>query len=273
MSDAIPMNVPATLPGAGAAFGGFHVAEIFYGGSQWQPRHAHAETTVTMVVRGSLRESVGRTEEIARALSIVVKPGGTEHADQFGSEGATTLQIRLDAVESQRLDEAAPLLRDWRWLHGGSAVAPFLRLLRTMRNGNGDEGGDRAAEDTVYDVLASLAAGHWRSIDKAPPRWLHLVREEIDATYATGPRVRGLARAAGVHPVYLARQFRRFFGCSVVQYLKHRRLESAAQMLGASEAGIATVSLEAGFADQSHLCRVFKAGTGITPLAYRRLAR
>lgn len=39
-----------------------------------QPRHAHAETTITMVLAGTIRERVGNAEEIARPFSYVIKP-------------------------------------------------------------------------------------------------------------------------------------------------------------------------------------------------------
>jgi AraC-like DNA-binding protein len=47
----------------------------------------------------------------------------------------------------------------------------------------------------------------------------------------------------------------------------------AASRLEGGEEPLCDVALGAGFADQAHLCRVFKATTGITPLGFRRLAR
>jgi hypothetical protein len=66
------------------------VREVTYSANLLQARHAHEETTITLVVAGSLRETVGRAQEIARALSIVVNPGDTERADQVGAQGKRT---------------------------------------------------------------------------------------------------------------------------------------------------------------------------------------
>ena len=244
------------------------VREVAYGPRLLQTRHAHAETTVTLVVSGSLRETVGRTEEVARALSIVVKPGDTEHADQFGVLGTRTVQISLTTEEADALREWEPAARRWRWTHAGPAVPAFLRLLAMLRS-SPDDGG--RLDSGVTEVLARLreVADDSRL---TPPAWLTRVREEIDDVGA-GVRVRDVAARAGVHPVYLARQFRRFFGTSVVAYLQRARVRQAAELLASSSLPLSAVALEAGFADQSHLSRSFRAGTGLTPGSYAGFIR
>jgi len=41
------------------------------------------------------------------------------------------------------------------------------------------------------------------------------------------------------------------------------------ELLGAGELGLAAIADEAGFSDQSHMSRVFKRLTGMTPKAFR----
>ena len=242
--------------------------EVVYRPNLLQERHAHDETTVTLVVAGSLRETVGRTQEIARALSIVVKPGDTEHADQFGASGARTVQISLTARDAADLRAWEPSARTWRWTHAGPAVPAFLHLLSGLRAHPGD---DALIDRGVTDVLSSLREVPDDS-RREPPAWLRSVREEIDDT-GSGMRVGDLAARAGVHPVYLARQFRRFYGSSVVSYLQRRRVTRAADLIASSSLGLSTVAFQAGFADQSHLNRSFRAGTGFTPGAYAGFIR
>jgi AraC family transcriptional regulator len=254
------------------------VAEKSYPPGLRQPRHAHAETTVTIVIGGSLRERVGRVDEIARPLSVVVKPGGTEHADEFGPEGTRTVQIALTDADSSAAAAWERTLRIWRWTHGGPAVRSFLTLARLLRSADSVSCAGRAdeIEYAAHDVLA--AAGRQGSESKAsaartPPRWLQIVRQELDDAGRAPPRVRVLAASAGVHPVYLARQFRRFYGYSVTDYLKQRRLQRTADLMTSTNDPLSLVSYAAGFADQAHMCRVFRAATGVTPGTFRMLAR
>jgi AraC family transcriptional regulator len=244
------------------------IREVVYRPSLLQERHAHEETTVTLVVTGSLRETVGRTQEIARALSIVVKPGDTEHADQFGESGARTVQISLTARDAAELREWEPSARTWRWTHAGPAVPAFLRLLAMLR---ARPHSDALIDRGVTDVLSSLREAPNDS-HREPPAWLGRVREEIDDT-GSGVRVRDLAARAGVHPVYLARQFRRFYGSSVVSYLQRQRVTRAADLIASSSLALSAIAFYTGFADQSHLSRSFRAGTGFTPGSYAGFIR
>jgi AraC family transcriptional regulator len=243
------------------------VAQIQYAAGEWQPRHAHEETTVSIVLSGSLLERVGRVDEVARPLSVVVKPGGTEHEDRFGPRGASTLQIRLSPDAAARLREWRSPLEQWRWIHGAPVVAPLLRVLRLLRCGH--TGAD-VIEDAVEEVLGSLADGDV-VVCRVPPGWLRLVREYIDDSSTPTPRVRDLARGAHVHPVHLAREFRRCFGVSITEYMQRCRVRRAAAFIADTPTPLASVSYLAGYADQSHFCRIFRRETGMTPLAFRRL--
>jgi AraC family transcriptional regulator len=251
------------------------VAEHVYPPDLRQARHAHAETTVTIVIGGSLRECVGRVDEIARPLSVVVKPGGTEHANEFGPKGTRTLQIAIDSAEAGDAMRWEPTLGVWRWTHAGPAVRSFLALLRVVKSADSARDGGRSheIEYATHDVLGALGRQSASIDPRTPPRWLRIVHEELDDAGAAPPRVRTLAASADVHPVYLARQFRRFYGCSVSEYLKQRRLQRTAELMTSNGDPLSLVSYAAGFADQAHMCRVFRAGTGVTPGAFRALAR
>lgn len=54
-------------------------------------------------------------------------------------------------------------------------------------------------------------------------------------TFDRAPRTGELARELGLHPVYLARVFRRYFGCSIKQYVQQIRLRRAMEQLAATQ--------------------------------------
>jgi AraC family transcriptional regulator len=251
--------------------GGARVVEDSYVPRRKQERHAHPYTNVSLVLAGSVEETVGKTLERAYALSVVVKPGGTEHANQYGTKGARMFSVLFEPEVAASMRDWEPGFGHWRWVHGGAAARWMLRLLRTYRRCQTRR--DEEVEDCVYEVLASLHDGRASDTAAAPPRWLELVRQELDDTFADGPRVRDLAARAGVHSVYLARQFRRHVGCSITDYRALLRARAAAELLASSGVPPAAAADLCGFADQSHLCRVFKGATGLTPLAYRRLTK
>src|SRR3546814_17031619 len=78
---------------------------------------------------------------------------------------------------------------------------------------------------------------------------------------------------AGVHPVHLAREFHRRFGCTVGHYIRQRRIEFACHRLTASRDPLFEVAVEAGFSDQSHLTKPFRRLVGLPPEIGRATGR
>ena len=78
-----------------------------------------------------------------------------------------------------------------------------------------------------------------------------------------------MARTVGVERTRLIRAFRRHFHTTPATYLRKLRAGEAARLLVETDAPIAEIALTAGFADQSHLNRVFKRLMGCTPAAFR----
>src|SRR5687768_18559305 len=80
-----------------AAFAGnVRVSESIYSPGDQQDKHAHSYATISVVLAGSLSERVGNKVEDAFPLSVVVKPGDTEHADRFGTIGARMFSVQFE---------------------------------------------------------------------------------------------------------------------------------------------------------------------------------
>jgi len=79
-----------------------------------------------------------------------------------------------------------------------------------------------------------------------------------------------LESISGLSRYDLARQFRVTLGTSPHRYLLMRRLDFARQRIGRARR-LVDVACDAGFADQAHFTRMFKAAFGLTPTRYRAL--
>ena len=97
--------------------------------------------------------------------------------------------------------------------------------------------------------------------------------ESMRAEWHPALSVADVARRAGVHPVYLARCVRRWYGVGLGEELRRIRLNAAAQALAGSEETVSRIAHAHGFADESHLSREFARATGSTPGRFRRLVR
>jgi AraC family transcriptional regulator len=99
------------------------------------------------------------------------------------------------------------------------------------------------------------------------------VEERLREESGKPPGLAQLAADAGVHPVHLARVFRRYRGESVGAYARRLKVQRVFEQLAEGERSLAEIAFDAGFTDQSHLTRVVGKVMGRPPGALRRLLR
>lgn len=259
-----PTPDPVTL-GPAVMGTGFHVQQVDYAADYRQAPHAHERTGITLVLAGAFRETARGREEYAGALSVVVKPAGTVHADRVGPAGARTVLVEIPDQAS-----ALPMPHDlggWRWIHAGAGVRPLLALRRALLDP------ERAPdpEDLFLELLGEVAPVPAPAPGDAPA-WVRRAREALDDLAPAGIRVRDLAERVGVHPVSLTRAFRRAYGMPVSVYRRRLRLQRAAAQVTATGRGLSRIAHAVGYADHAHMCREIRDATGLTPSRLRELA-
>jgi len=92
----------------------------------------------------------------------------------------------------------------------------------------------------------------------------------IDANLNASLSCEVLARLTNLSVSYFARAFKCTFGCSPHVFLMRRRMERAQGLMLKTNAPLAHIALECGFADQAHLSRRFLQFTGESPASWRR---
>lgn len=98
-------------------------------------------------------------------------------------------------------------------------------------------------------------------------------QEMIAADLAGETPLAEVAAACGLSASHFARAFRKTTGLPPHAWLLQARVERAKALLRRAEGTIADVAQACGFADQSHLTRVFTHRVGLSPGAWRRLCR
>ena len=94
------------------------------------------------------------------------------------------------------------------------------------------------------------------------------VREDLMSATDAPVMIRDLERRHGMDRFTLSRDFRRAFGVTPSRFILLRRLDRARVMLRQG-LSLADVAVTAGFADQSHMTRHFRATYGLTPGRWR----
>jgi AraC family transcriptional regulator len=98
---------------------------------------------------------------------------------------------------------------------------------------------------------------------------LKRVLDYVDSNLGGNIHLSELAEAAGLSEFHFAKLFKQSMGASPHQYILQRRLERAKELLRNPALSLSDISLEAGFADQSHFTNVFRRFVGATPSKFR----
>ena len=255
-------NVPR-----GARIEGLRLSEVRHTVGRKLPAHDHELTYLSLLLEGGYTEILGGRTFHYPASGAGFHPAGTSHRDEIDPGGARFFCVEMEESWLARFGQAERLARLTPGVHEGEVVFFALRLHRELREP--DAVTPLAADGLVLEMLAALARENER-LEGHPPSWMARVKDRLRSEIRPRPGLRELARDAGVHPIYLARAFRRFERCSVGEYARRHRVRRACQDLIADEKSLAEIALELGFADQAHFTRVFKRLTGLPPGAFRR---
>jgi AraC family transcriptional regulator len=255
-----------------AHIAGFTLTEGIHPAGSSLPWHTHDGPTICFVLQGMFTEiSAGETLDCRPAM-LKVTPAGERHWNRFDRGDARGLLIEADPARAELLRPHAAVLDQHVAFQGGLPAAIARRLYEELRAM--DEAAPLAIEGLLLELLAATTRqGQTSDGPHGRPTWVLQARDLLHSDLVRRRTLGELAGDVGVHPVTLARAFRRCFGCSVGEYLRRLRIERAAVQLGGSDVPLATIALAAGFSDQSHFSNLFRRETGMSPSAYRRAVR
>lgn len=249
---------------------GFLVTQAWFPAGLRLPPHVHERAVFGVMLEGSFEQDFFRRSFDCPPSTVLTEPAGEKHGNRVQKAGAHILVVQPDPARDELLHPLRGLLDQvHNFRHPGIADVA-RRLLGEM--GAGDDVAPLALESGVLEMLA--VAG--RMAVEAPtdtPVWLRRAREIVDDRFRDHLRVSDVATEVGIHRAHLARSFRKRYGEPLGAYVRRRRYEWAAARITGTTEPLASIAVRAGFADQSHLTRAFKARTGVTPNEYRRRAR
>ncbi|PJK18583.1 AraC family transcriptional regulator [Mycolicibacterium goodii] len=149
------------------------------------------------------------------------------------------------------------------------------RALTRFLQRTDDEDDELAATDVVT-VIADMLSAHSSTgravtppVDRAA---ITRVRESLVDHPTRRYRAADVERIAGMDRWSVARQFRAAFGTSPSRFRSMRQLQ-VARSLVLRGTPLADAAHTAGFADQAHFTRTFKAAYGLTPAAWAAAVR
>ncbi|GAA5235876.1 AraC family transcriptional regulator [Verticiella sediminum] len=236
-------------------------------------RHIHDQFGIGVILRGAQKSSSGRGIVKAQAGDVIaVNPGEVHDGSPLGASGRAWRMLYFDpgvladpvrVLTEGSIDSAEfayPAMRD------AASAACFLSLFRAMTDPHGGDSEIEGRENLLL-LLARLIDRRNRQRPHESTKAIAQARERIDDDPSAPLSLAELAAIGGISQFQLVRGFSKATGLTPHAYLVQRRLQRARNMI-TQGAALADAAHAAGFADQSHMTRLFVRTYGMSPGLY-----
>jgi AraC family transcriptional regulator len=275
-----PSYLPAVLSDAGLPDGrefygaisglvrrsGLKFGLVTHCGERAVPNHTHGTSYYSLVLGGRYNESHQGGRIYFQPFSSALIRAGTEHDGRIAACGVRVFTVEIGEEWIREFRELHPEPETVQDLAGGQLSWLGIQLYREYC---ADSLPCALTVDAlIWELLAAAADMKGEQSDSIPHWWTRAL-DLLHSEFKRNLRISEVAAEAGVHPVHLARVFRRLYRQTPGEYLQRLRVRFAAENLAHLNAGIAQIATDAGFADQNHLTRVFKRYSQMTPGRFR----
>jgi len=235
------------------------------------PKHTHDQFGIGVILRGAQMSLSGRGMVDAGPGNVItVNPGEVHDGLPIDDQGrawrmlyfdpAIVLDALSDIFDEKGVQEFHhPVLAD------GMAATQFLTLYTLVTSDQTNVA--LAQQSRFFLLIQSLVSGRGMVASAGVPYALRRVRAQLDDVPADDVTLDDLARVSGLSRFQVLRGFSRLTGLSPHAYLMQRRADRARGLIRQGLA-LADAAAAAGFADQSHMTRIFSSKYGVTPGAY-----
>ena len=222
--------------------------------------HAHELSYFHLLLDGDHSEPL-------KPFTTIFYPSGVSHHDEIGMR---VFSVALQDEWLDRVRACGVTPQSATALPGSELSRLAIRLYREYLNL--DRCSALVIEGLVLEMLA-LVARPERAPARRPPEWLSRVEDLLKNGFQENLTIGEVAAQVSVNPAYLSRVFRQFHHRAIGDYLHDLRVQFACEQLADPDVALSAIASASGFADQSHLCRIFKRHKGVGPAEYRRMHR
>jgi AraC family transcriptional regulator len=231
--------------------------------------HAHQRACFGFVLAGRFSEQFPIRRLSCNGRVVFFRPPELVHEDRVSRVGARCFYLEMSSRWLSHVQEYSPLPAEPIGLEAGV----LQRLAHCLYEQWQDM--DDVAPLTIEGLACEIAAQFCRTVrvklEPNPPPWLKRVNEILRSRFKEPLRLAEISGEVGMHPVHVAREFRRYYGTTIGQFRRKYRIDFAREKLTHSRLPIVEIALESGFTQQPHFTNVFKRITGLTPNRYRKL--
>lgn len=229
------------------------------------PLHTHQSAYFGLLLDGSYTERFTQRATEYKPFMLGFHPPGLTHEDEIAGCGSLMLCVELRESFWEKTREYLTSPKFAPALCGEETVWLCVHLYRAFCAGTIDAMQVEEACAQMVERCAQVIIVE----ERRAPGWLERVTELLHASFSTPLTLEGIAQELNLHPIHLSRVFRKKYGCTLGEYVNRLRVRHVCGEMSHGWQALDELALEAGFSDQSHMGRVFKAYVGQSPARFR----
>lgn len=130
---------------------------------------------------------------------------------------------------------------------------------------------DDCSRLAIQTLLLNLISCSKNSVDESDPEWVRTLDDLLNDKWNEPLTLEELSIATGKYPTTISKHFRKYFSCTLGEYLRKLKINKSISLIKNSQMSLTDIALHCGFADQSHFTRNFKRLTGFLPKEFRNI--
>ena len=237
--------------------------------------HNHNYWEFLIVLSGEYKHTINGKEEIIKRGQIIVIRPEDYHMLVQNSKSASHLNImvKCEAVEklARNFSDAfyEKLLQSTSYISVSDVNINKIETYCLLYN-NSDEQKQHLIMNFVVNLILISVIDQLYNVVDDKPKWLLDLIAQMHRQENISWTVSDVVNYSNFSHVHLIREFKKYFNCSIVEYLRTVKISFATDYLKHSNLSISEISTLLGFSSVSHLNHIFKETTGKTPRQYRK---
>lgn len=247
---------------------GLMLRETSHAPHQKLPLHLHEAPHFCFGLDGRCAERIGRRSVDCVPGVLEFHPAGTTHSSTWCASGGRCFTVTLGTRWVERIAALDTADRPYEGMLSARHRPLATRLHRELLDAT--SASPLVLEGLTLTLLGEATRQREVTARGAPPAWLVRAEEFLRESAFASVRAEDAARVAGVHPVVLARGFRRRHGVTVGEFVRRLRVDRAADLLARTMLPLSRIAQDCGFADHAHFTRTFRRERHLSPSEFRR---
>ena len=238
--------------------------------------HTHNYWEFLIVLSGEYKHTInGKEELIKRGQVIIIRPNDLHMLEQTEETSShLNVMVKCEAIERWANNYSDNFFNDLQQIDEISISVSdvYINKIETycLLYNDADEQKQLMIMNYITGLLFTTVIDQLFNMNNNKPKWLLDLIAEMHRQERISWTVADVVSYSNYSHVHLIREFKKYFDCSIVEYLRKVKISFATDYLKHSSLSISEISILLGFSSVSHLNHIFKEATGKTPLQFRK---